>query len=277
MLLKRFIFAIACAGGVMLVSAGRGEELPTTRPAAETGATTQPTTRPALFSVSGHVSISTGLDFQKPDLSRVVIYVASDPTLDALPLTLGRPEVAQRNKSFVPNFLAITRGAEVEFPNWDRFEHNVFSRSKAAPAFDLERYPYGQSKTRMFDKVGVVQVFCNIHPSMRAIIFVAPNPFFTRADAQGQFELGGLPAGKYELVAWQERCEEERKTVDLGADSAASIDFTLGESRKNILANDPPRRGGGYGVERGLGVKREPLNLPVVKDSHPAPPESDKP
>lgn len=277
MQLKRWIPAIAFAVCASLVSGGRGDEVPATQATVESSAATRPTTNPMLFSVSGRVSIASGLDLQKADLSHVVVYVASDPILDALPLAPGRQEVAQRNKSFVPNFLAIQRGAEVEFPNRDRFDHNVFSRSKAAPAFDLDRYPYGQSKTRMFDKIGVVQVFCNIHPSMRAIIFVAPNKFFTRADAQGRFELGGLPAGKYELVAWQDRCAEERQTIELGSGPVAEINFTLGESRRNILANDPPERHGGYGVERGLGIKREPLNLPVVKESHPAPPEKQNP
>lgn len=56
----------------------------------------------------------------------------------------------------------------MEFPNWDNFRHNVFSKSKAAPPFDLERYPYGESKSYQFTKLGVVQIFCNIHPNMRA-------------------------------------------------------------------------------------------------------------
>lgn len=277
MQLKRCILTTAIAVWAAIASAGRGEEAPATRPAAEAIATTEPTTRPALFSVSGRVNIASGLDLQKPDLSRVVVYAASDPILDAFGPAPGQPEVAQRNKSFVPNFLAIQCGTAVEFPNWDRFDHNVFSRSKAAPAFDLDRYSYGQSKTRVFDKVGVVQVFCNIHPSMRAIIFVAPNRFFTRADSQGHFELVGLPAGKYQIVAWQDRCAEERQTIELGSAPGAEISFSLGESRRNILANDPPERRGGYGVDRGLGIKREPLNLPVVKDSHPAPPEKESP
>ncbi len=172
MQLNRWILMAAIAGWAGIASAGRGEETSSTRPAAATVATTQPTTGPTLFSVSGRVSIASGLDLQKADLSHVVVYVASDSILDAFPPAPGQSEVAQRNKSFVPNFLAIQCGAAVEFPNWDRFDHNVFSRSKAAPAFDLDRYSYGQSKTRVFDKVGVVQVFCNIHPSMRAIIFV---------------------------------------------------------------------------------------------------------
>ncbi len=173
--------------------------------------TTQPAATCPTVSVRGRVTIASALDIQKPDLSRVVIYLASEPAIDAVPMPAERPTVSQRNKMFVPNFLVVSRGAEVEFPNWDHFDHNVFSRSKAAPAFDLDRYPYGCSKTRQFDKLGVVQVFCNVHPSMRAIIFVTPNRFFTRADAEGQFELNGIPPGRHELVAWHERCDEQRK------------------------------------------------------------------
>ena len=43
----------------------------------------------------------------------------------------------------------------------------------------------------------------------------------------------------------------------------------LAESRASALENSPPKREE-YGVERGLGVKREKLNLPVVPDAHPA-------
>ena len=179
--------------------------------------------------------------------------------------------VAQKNKAFVPNFLVIPCGTDVEFPNFDHFDHNVFSISKAAPAFDLDRYPYNSSKTRNFDKVGVVQTFCNIHPDMRAIIFVTPNAYFTRADADGKFQLENVPVGKYNVVAWQERCGEQQQPVEVGNEwEPPEISFTLAENRQSILANDPPVRDSSYGVERGLGVKRERLNLPVVKESHPA-------
>jgi hypothetical protein len=52
---------------------------------------------------------------------------------------------------------------------------------------------------------------------------------------------------------------------------ADEADFTLDEDGSSVLENDPPRRDQNYGVARGLGVKREPLNLPVVEESHPAP------
>src|SRR5262249_15996809 len=148
------------AATILLTCAARAKAEPTTAP----------TTQSAGVAVHGRVTVSGGFALQKPDLTRVVVYLASDPTLDAIPNPVEHPTVAQKNKAFVPNFIAVDRGTSVEFPNWDNFDHNVFSRSKAAPAFDLDRYPRGQSKTRTFDKVGVVQIFCNIHPSMRAIV-----------------------------------------------------------------------------------------------------------
>ena len=239
---------------------------------------TQPaSTQPSVGTIQGRVSIGGGFDFQKPDLSRVVVYLASDPVLDAMPIPSERPQVAQQHKAFVPNFLAVPCGTWVEFPNWDHFDHNVFSRSKAAPAFDLDRYPYGQSKSRQFDKVGVVQVFCNIHPFMRAMIVVTPNKFFTRADSEGRFEIKDVPPGQYDLVAWQERCGEQHHPIRVVAGQAPELSLVLDENRASILANDPPERRGGYGVERGLGVKRERLDLPVVKDAHPAPPPEKQP
>jgi plastocyanin len=231
--------------------------------------TTEPATQPT-FSIRGTVKIEADLVLQKPDLTRVVVYLDSDKVLDQVPHAMLHPAVAQENKSFVPNFLVIPKGTEVEFPNWDHFSHNVFSRSAAAPPFDLDRYPYGQSKSRRFDHDGIVQVFCNIHPFMKAIIFIAPNGFATRADTAGQFELSGIPQGQYQLCIWSERCDQVREPVTVGPDSP-DVTVTMRESRSSILANDPPRRPQSYGVARGLGVKREVLNLPVVRDSHPAP------
>ena len=276
--LKIFIASSVFASASILAY---GADVPTTQPAqsvvvvserpSPTSAQARPDSVAPTFRVRGRVSIAGGFAFQQPSLARVVIYVATNAALDTMPLPADRPQVAQRNKRFIPDFVVVARGSTVEFPNWDRFDHNVFSRSKAAPAFDLDRYPYGESKSRLFDKTGVVQVFCNIHPTMRAIIYVTPNQFFTRADAEGRFALDGLPAGDYELVAWNDRCEEQRQAIHVGPGDDREITFALGESRAMALANNPPDHRGGYGVERGLGIKRETLHLPVVKDAHPAP------
>lgn len=235
---------------------------------------TQPSTRPAVGSVHGQVTLTTGWGLVKPDLTRVVLFLADDPVLAAAGEAPGRAFLTQRNKEFHPNFLVVQRNATIDFPNWDHFEHNVFSRSAAAPAFDLERYPYGQSKTRVFEKTGVVQLFCNIHPSMRAIIYVTPNSFFTRCDAKGRFTLSNVPAGKYSVVAWQDRSGEQSLPVEIKPGQSAEIAIELGEKHDRVVRDADPEQHGAYGVARGLSVKRSVLNLPVVTECHPAPPES---
>jgi plastocyanin len=276
------MFPLMIAAGMVAVATHRAlaqvePPAPSTQPATVATTATTPATQPiARGVVAGRVTIATGWAAPKPDLSRAVVYLASEPTLDAESGTAMPPPqvIAQRDKTFLPNFLVVPRGTEVEFPNWDRFDHNVFSRSAAAPAFDLDRYPYGQSKTRRFEKLGVVQIFCNIHPQMKCVVLVTPNRFFERADSDGRFELRDVPVGRYELVVWHERCEEQRQPIEVAGDGgSADIAFTLQESRKRILSSSDPSRRPSYGVERGLGVKREPLNLPVVKESHPAPTE----
>ena len=229
------------------------------------------TTQPSTFTLHGRVAAAGGFDLDKPLLSRAVVFLESDPALDKSLIPAASAIVAQKNKTFVPDFLAVPRGTTVEFPNLDHIDHNVFSRSAAAPAFDLDRYPYGQSKSRVFDKTGVVQLFCNIHPFMKAIIFVTPNVYFARAAADGNFTIPSVPPGKFVVSAWQERCATLHQSITVGPDQNTPIIFTLSEDRDSIFANDPPDHAGHYGVERGLGVKREKLNLPVVTESHPAP------
>ena len=220
--------------------------------------------------VQGSVKISNS--DTEPNLSRVVVYLASHPMLDGMPVSPQRAVMAQRNKAFVGDLLVISRGTTVEFPNEDPFSHNVFSRSRAA-SFDLDRYPAGQSKSYTFQQPGIVQLFCNIHPNMKATILVVPNRFFTRASKEGTFRLDGVPPGSYELVAWHERCQEQHQAIQTGAAMATNVSLTLqANSRRAPAAAAAPASGmrRPSNVERGLGVKRERLNLPVIRDSHPA-------
>ncbi|MBV8781336.1 MAG: hypothetical protein JO353_08060 [Phycisphaerae bacterium] len=261
----------AIIAAVLLLAGGLlcGETPSSTQPSAD-APTTVPSTQSAAGTIKGKVALSDELAVGKPDLTRIVVYLASDPVLDAVPHAMDHATVEQRNKSFIPNFTVVPRNTDVEFPNWDDFDHNVFSRSKAAPAFDLDRYPKGQSKSRVFDKIGVVQIFCNIHPSMRAIIYVTPNVYYTRCDAAGRFVIPNVPPGDYTLQTWNERCGESGQPVHVASDATCEALIALTANHRAIVANDLKSRDRGYGVERGLGVKREQLNLPVVKDSHAA-------
>ena len=88
----------------------------------------------------------------------------------------------QKDKQFDPHVLAIQAGAAVSFPNLDPIFHSAFSNF-SGQVFDLGLYAPGSSRNIVFRRTGVVRIFCNIHPSMSAIIVVLKCPWFAVSDA----------------------------------------------------------------------------------------------
>jgi plastocyanin len=161
-----------------------------------------------------------------PDLRRSVVYLESAPRGAFDQVEPGRAAMDQRNETFVPHVLAVTVGTVVDFPNSDRFYHNVFSLSKAA-RFDLGRYAVGKSKSVRFTQPGIVRVFCEIHSHMNAFILVFGHPFYAMTDDDGRYRIGNVPAGTYNVVAWNEGVASDPKPVTIAAGGVAELDFTL--------------------------------------------------
>lgn len=141
------------------------------------------------------------------------------------PATPPRVQLPQKNFRFVTEVLPVRKGTTIEFPNDDDFYHNVFSYSKPK-RFDLGRYlksekPPGQ----LFDQLGVVRLYCEIHEHMRCTVLVLDTPHFTKTDGTGKFRLAQLPAGTYTLKAWLgEKMIREQK-VELHDGQTLRVDF----------------------------------------------------
>ncbi len=136
-------------------------------------------------------------------------------------------KVAQHNANFEPHVLPIAVGTTVRWPNDDDIYHNVFSISDAK-AFDLQLYKKERVPEIIFDKVGKVDVFCNIHSNMHCIILVLPSPYFTKLDANKRYVIKNVPAGRYKLTAWHERLPGKSVIVDVPADGEIAANFILG-------------------------------------------------
>jgi len=73
--------------------------------------------------------------------------------------------VTQIGKKFSASELRVRVGDTVEFRNDDPYSHNVYSLSEAK-TFDLGSYPQDESRSVLFDKPGIVEIECAIHPRM---------------------------------------------------------------------------------------------------------------
>ncbi len=124
-------------------------------------------------------------------------------------------EMGQEDFQFAVSALPIRVGTKVTFPNRDEAYHNVFSYSKAK-RFDLGRYLKDETPPAVvFDKPGIVKLYCEIHEHMTAAIVVVDSPYFTATDTDGNFSLSGVPAGSYTLKAWTGKKKLIEKPVTL--------------------------------------------------------------
>ena len=117
--------------------------------------------------------------------------------------TPGKALIDQKNTEFVPHVVAVSVGSTVEFLNSDTVLHNVFSID-APNNFDLGAFIHGQSRSVTFSKPGLVKLRCNVHSSMLAFVLVLENNYFTTPDERGNYQITGIPPGRYKLRAWHE-------------------------------------------------------------------------
>jgi plastocyanin len=202
--------------------------------------------------VSGTVQLVDSRDpnvRRKSDYSGVVVWLerAGAPEPEAKPRTAT---VAQKQKRFAPHVTAIPVGTTVNFPNFDPIFHNAFSNFAGQP-FDIGLYAPGTSQKVRFMRPGVVRVFCNIHPTMSAVIVVTPTPYIAITNKNGAYSIDGVEPGEYRLHVFHERSSEQtlralEKKVTVGGPSQPLPLLAISESgyieapHKNKYGKDYP-------------------------------------
>jgi plastocyanin len=163
------------------------------------------------------------VEIHNPDQSAasgVVIYAS--PNFELKKSSHPQPSVAemvQVNKQFQPHILVIEKNTEVVFPNQDDIAHHVYSFSPTHP-FELELYKDGSNQTERFDKVGTVDLGCNVHDWMLGYIKVVDTPFFALTDETGKATLVDLPKGDYTVNIWHPNIQNKLQ----GAQTLLTID-----------------------------------------------------
>jgi len=215
---------------------------------------------PPQTGVHGEVELTNSRDpavRRNKDYSGVVIWL--EPVGHAVPAAPPRHvEILQKERHFQPHVTAVPVGSTVDFPNLDPIYHNAFSNFEG-DQFDLGLYKPGTSKGWSFRHPGIVRVFCNIHPTMSAIIAVVPVPWFALTASTGKYSIPDVPPGEYQLRIFHERAVtnnvrflERRIAVPEGGLAMPLISISetgfLPESHLNKYGKDypPSSRDGAY-------------------------------
>jgi plastocyanin len=151
---------------------------------------------------------------QRPVVNETLVWL--DPLGKAPKKPAGAFVMTTRSKAFLPHVMAVPGGSTVTFPNEDPIAHNLFSLTPGN-TFDLGLYRRGAGKAHKFETIGAVNVYCNVHPTMSAIVHVMNTPYYGFSDAEGNYSFE-VPAGKYRVTAWNEQGGSASSELEVRAD-----------------------------------------------------------
>ncbi len=177
-------------------------------------------------SVSGRVAFVTKRG-QHPIVDETVVWLEPVGSTHAARRSAATFTMTTRGKTLIPHVLLIPTGSTVNFPNQDPISHNLFSLSTGND-FDLGLYRAGTGKAHTFNTSGIVNVYCNVHPNMSAVIHVIATPYYGLVQRDGTFSLSDVQPGRYDAVAWNEIGGAARLgPVEVTAGGVANLSISL--------------------------------------------------
>lgn len=219
---------------VGLAAAGRAERLPRAEacpPEGRDAAASVPSA--ATGTIRGVLRIDGKTEHRKLRLEESVVSLKGAELAEASKPRSAEPVVMDQNGiAYIPTVLAVVAGTTVEFRNSDPTLHNVHCACVRNRTFNVGVGP-GQSSRVVFDRPEIVIVTCNIHAEMKAFIVVLENGFFTKPSKTGEFRIGGVPPGTWQLRGWHDgtAASTVSVTVRAGEESAVEVDLATKKRR----------------------------------------------
>jgi plastocyanin len=137
------------------------------------------------------------------------------------------PVLDQKNCEYHPYAQIIPVGSTLEITNSDDVLHNVKTRGGTKTSFNMAQPKFKRKLTVDFKNPETVQVECNVHGWMNAIIVVADDPYDALTDASGSFKITDVPPGKYTVKVWHSKLGEQTKEVTVGPKEEVNVAFEM--------------------------------------------------
>jgi plastocyanin len=161
-------------------------------------------------------------------LQNAFVYVKDDLSAYAFDKPAAAARIEQKGCRFTPHVIGLRVGQTLELANRDETLHNVHAITKLNDDFNIGATP-GAVFTRTFTTPETMITFkCDVHSWMTAYAGVLAHPYFAVTDANGHFELQGLPPGEYSVAAWHEKFGTRVDRVRVGPNGSNEISFTFG-------------------------------------------------
>jgi plastocyanin len=144
---------------------------------------------------------------------------------------LGKPDkppvLDQKSCEYHPYAQIIPVNTTLEITNSDDVLHNIKTKGGSKTSFNMAQPKFKRKLTYDFKNPEIVQVECNVHGWMNAIIVVEDNPYDALTDANGSFKITDVPPGKYTVKVWHSKLGEQTKEVTVGPKEEVKVAFEM--------------------------------------------------
>ena len=128
---------------------------------------------------------------------------------------------------FSPHVQAASIGQFVLLKNSDPILHTAHALfANDQPQFNIGLYP-GRTSRKPLIAAGLVKIRCEVHPWMAAYIMVTEHPYHAVSDIYGEYDLGDVPPGVYQLKVWHESLGTQEKRIEVKPAGSQKADFTF--------------------------------------------------
>ena len=115
---------------------------------------------------------------------------------------------------YTPHVVGLRVNQKFTVKNSDNTTHNVHVRPKSGGELNQAQSVGQHNEFSFAAKEKAIPFNCDIHTWMSAFAFVLDHPFFSATDANGNFEVKGLPAGTYKFKVWHESFIADKREME---------------------------------------------------------------
>ena len=161
-------------------------------------------------------------------LANVVVYVKAGLGHYRFDEPAAPAFLMQKNCMYEPHVVALMTGQPLEIQNNDPTMHNVHPMPKQNRQWSNSQPAGSAALHETFTHAEfAMPVLCNVHPWMRALVFVFDHPYYAVTARDGNFVLKNLPPGTYAIEAWHETLGAQDQTVTIAPHESKTVVFTF--------------------------------------------------
>ncbi|MEE8526776.1 MAG: TonB-dependent receptor [Thermoanaerobaculia bacterium] len=149
--------------------------------------------------------------------------------------------IEQEGCIYHPRIAGAMVGQKLKVRNNDSTLHNIHSLSESKNGFNVgqpkagmeHEFPLRQSEV-------MLRLKCDVHPWMIGFIGIKSHPYFAVSGDGGSFRIENVPAGTYNLQAWQEKLGTVDQQIEVKDGETVTVELAYGASESAALRPSLP-------------------------------------